>query len=316
MRSISLNQRTIAAEAVFGGLGLQTGRKVEVRCRPAAADEGIVFRRRDIPGSPEIKLSDAALSKAKRRSALRVGRTEVQTIEHFLAALWALEIDNVTVEMDAPEMPAMDGSAKAYLETLGKAGIKDSDIPREIIKVTEPVVVRARGCSLAVYPHDGFRVSYLIDYPVRSIGRELFEIDLDKKSFETEVAPARTFCLKKEAELLLKLGFGKGATLENTLVMDEEGPVGTKLRFPDEPVRHKILDLVGDLYMLGRPVIGRVVAEKSGHRLNAMLVKELYERYVKPEERKKDKGKRIKEKSFSDFLLSPLSFLLAKRKDD
>jgi UDP-3-O-acyl-N-acetylglucosamine deacetylase len=136
---------------------------------------------------------------------------------------------------------------------------------------------------ITVYPGRSFSVSYLIDYSVNSIGRQVFDIGLDPDSFEKEIAPARTFCLKAEAEALLKAGLGQGATTDNTLVMGEEGPVGTELRFSDEPVRHKILDLVGDFYLLGRPVLGRIVAEKSGHNLNAKMVRRIYEKYVNKE---------------------------------
>ncbi len=289
--STLLNQRTIAAEAVFSGKALQTGHEAIVRCRPAGPDTGIVFTRTDIPGHPSVRLSGKSISRSRlRRSAVRSGRAEVQTIEHFVAALWCLGVDNIAVEINGPELPALDGSARDFLSALKRAGTAEQANQRQVIKVTEPVLVQDKGRSLGIYPDNIFSVSYLIDYPVRSIGREQYEAKLDSETFEKEIAPARTFCLKKEARILLKLGLGRGATTENTLVMDEDGPIGTSLRFPNEPVRHKVLDLVGDLYMLGAPVIGKVVAEKSGHSLNAMLVKELYERYIKKDEERRRRG--------------------------
>lgn len=312
---MTLNQRTIAGETIFSGKALQTGAQISVFCSPAEADSGIVFSRSDLPGKPEFRLSGASLSSSRaRRSTVKIGSAEVQTVEHFLAALWCLGIDNIRVEVSGAELPALDGSAKVFIEEINRAGVKELDAPKQYIRITEPIVIKDKERSLSIFPDDSFSVSYLIDYPLKSIGRETFAMEMDGPVFAKEVAPARTFCLKKEAEFLLKLGLGKGATTENTLVMDENGPVGTTLRFPNEPVRHKVLDLVGDLYMLGIPVLGKIVAEKSGHALNARLVKEIYKRYVKPEERKKDKGKRIKSGVFSDFLLSPLSLIIKKKK--
>lgn len=281
------NQRTITSEVSFGGKALQTGREVSVRLKPALRDAGIVFKRLDIPRSGDVKLSGEALSgEHKRRTTIGKGGAQVQTIEHFLAALWCLGIDNIRVEVSGPEMPALDGSAKDFISEIKKSGIRDLGVPSRAIKIEEPVEIKEKGRSLSIYPDDKFSVSYLIDYPVKSIGREVFSSELDGPFFEKEIASARTFCLRKEVDLLLKLGFGKGATFDNNLVMDEAGPVGTTLRFPNEPLRHKILDLVGDLYMLGVPVIGRVVAEKSGHGLNAKLVRKIHERYIKKDGKK------------------------------
>jgi UDP-3-O-acyl N-acetylglucosamine deacetylase len=275
-------QRTIASEAVFSGKALQTGREASVICRPASAGAGIIFNRTDLPGSSGICLSDAVFSADHaRRSVIGEGAYAVQTVEHFLAALWALGIDNLSVEVDGPELPAMDGSALEFFRILESAGSREQSLDRGPIVVLEEERVEDGDRSITAIPADIFSVLYLIDYPCPSIGRETFDISLDRDTFEREIAPARTFCLKAEADALIKAGLGKGATLENTLVMGEDGPVGTALRFPNEPVRHKVLDLVGDLYMLGRPLIGRFIAEKSGHALNGMMVRKIYEKYVK-----------------------------------
>lgn len=312
-----LNQGTIGKEVSFEGKALQTGRETRVVCRPSAPDSGIVFRRSDNPSSSPVRLSGRMISAShRRRSTVGKGRGQIQTVEHFLAALWCQGIDNIEVEVSGPELPALDGSAKDFIAELKKAGISCSDKPRRYVKVAEPIMIKDGSRSLAAYPADNFSISYTIDYPVKSIGREVLEFELGGDVFEKEIAPARTFCLKKEAKLLLKLGLGRGATLENTLVMDEEGPMGTTLRFRNEPLRHKMLDLVGDLYLLGRPVVARIVGEKSGHSLNAKLVKELYKRYIEPEEeREKDKGKRMKKGGLFAPLLHSLFFFLNKRKD-
>lgn len=277
-----MNKKTIEREVVFSGKALQTGKDVSVTCRPAGPDEGIVFRRIDLPDKPELSLKDAAFADAGlRRSVIGDSSATVQTVEHILAALWGLEIDNIVIEIDGAELPALDGSSIEFLKLFKKAGTSEQPVGREFIEITDEEEVKEGDSSLKVLPGEAFSVSYLIDYDIKSIGRESFDIKLDADSFENEIAPARTFCLKKEAEALLKAGLGQGATLKNTLVMDDDGPVGTELRFPNEPVRHKILDLVGDFYLLGRPVLGKVVAERSGHSLNAQMVRKIYEKYVK-----------------------------------
>jgi UDP-3-O-acyl N-acetylglucosamine deacetylase len=276
------NKKTIEREISFFGRALQTGAEVRVTCRPADPDAGIVFRRVDLEEKPELYLNRFAFADAgQRRTVIGAGAAEVQTVEHFLAALWALEIDNMIVEMSGAELPALDGSAIEFVRLLKTAGIAEQPRKREFIRISEPEEIKEGASSIAVSPGEGFSVSYLIDYPVKSIGREVFAIKLDGGSFEREIAPARTFCLKEEAGALLRSGFGQGADLKNTLVMDDDGPIGTSLRFPEEPVRHKILDLVGDFYLLGRPILGKVVAERSGHSLNTRMMQKIYERYVR-----------------------------------
>jgi UDP-3-O-acyl N-acetylglucosamine deacetylase len=274
-------QRTIKKDTAFSGRALQTGHKVGMVCRPAGPGTGIIFRRTDVQGSPAIRLRDVVFSDSHdRRSTIGMGPVEVQTVEHFLAALWSLGIDNLEAEVNAGELPAMDGSATAFLTALKEAGILEQSEERRVIRVEEPIRVEDGDRSLSILPGETLSVSYEIDYDATCIGRNKFEITLDGRSFEKEIAPARTFCTMKEALFLFIAGFGRGATLKNTLVLRNRGPIGTTFRFPDEPVRHKILDLVGDLYMLGIPVIGKVVAVKSGHKLNRELLRKIYERYV------------------------------------
>ena len=276
-----VNKKTIEREVTFSGKALQTGKDISVTCRPAGKNEGIVFRRIDLDNRPELHLKDASFTDAgQRRSVIGTSAATVQTVEHILAALWGLEIDNIVIEIDGAELPALDGSAIEFLNLFKKAGLSEQPAGREFIEITDEEELKEGASLLKVAPGKSFSVSYFIDYNVRSIGREVFDIKLDACSFEKEIAPARTFCLKKEAEALLAAGLGQGATLENTLVMDDDGPVGTDLRFPNEPVRHKVLDLVGDFYLLGRPILGRIIAERSGHSLNAKMIRKIYEKYV------------------------------------
>ena len=274
-------QATINEKVEFSGKALQTGEVVSAVCSPAAPGAGVIFKRVDLPGTPELPLRKAVLSDAHdRRTTVVVGPAAVQTVEHLLAALWAMSIDNMLIEVDGPELPAMDGSALEFFRAFKGAGTVGQELPRRIVNILEAERVEDSGRSIELQPAEDFSVSYLIDYPLEAIGREVFDIKIDRDSFEKEIAPARTFCMKEEADALLKAGLGKGATLENTLVMDAGGPIGTTLRFPNEPVRHKILDLVGDLYLLGHRINGRIVAEKSGHALNALMVRKIYEKYV------------------------------------
>lgn len=277
-----ISQKTIAKEFSFSGKALQTGKEVKVNCKSAGPDAGIVFKRVDLANSPIVRVGEAFfLGKNARRTTIGDGVMAVQTVEHFLAALWCQEIDNIIVEINGIELPGLDGSAIEFVRLLKSAGAINQASLRRSIKITDEERIEEPGKMLAVFPDERFSVSYLIDYDVSSIGRESLDITLDGPVFEREIAPARTFCLKREVGLLLRAGFGRGADLNNTLVMDETGPIANVLRFKDEPLRHKILDLVGDLYILGVPVVGRFVAEKSGHKLNEEMVKRLYKKYVK-----------------------------------
>lgn len=270
-------QRTIKDTAEVKGIGLQTGAPVTMRLKNAPADSGINFIRTDLPNKPLLHLqsvdfSDAA--SAERRTSLGMGPLQIQTTEHLLAAISGLGIDNIIVELDNVELPGLDGSALEFAKILKKAQVSEQQADKKILKIEKPIWCEEGGAFLAVFPCDMFRISYTLSY-VMPLGAQFLDITVDEKSFEREIAPARTFCLEAEALELLKRGLGKGANYDNTLVIGKDGPIRTSLRFPDEPVRHKVLDLIGDLYLIGRPVQGHVVAIKSGHKLNMELVKKL-----------------------------------------
>jgi UDP-3-O-acyl N-acetylglucosamine deacetylase len=198
---------------------------------------------------------------------------QIQTTEHLLAALSGAGIDNIIIEMDNIEPPGADGSAKVFLEAVKKAGVVEQDAPKNIFAVKNPVWCASGDSLLAVFPDDEFKISYTLSYP--GIGTQFFSAVINEKIFENEIASARTFCSEAEAAELIKRGLGKGANYENTLVMGLKGPINNTLRFPDEPVRHKVLDLIGDLYLAGEGIKGHVVAIKSGHKLNMELVGKL-----------------------------------------
>lgn len=272
------SQRTIIDQVVLKGVGLQTGRPVSMILKTAPVDSGINFIRTDLPNRPLLNINSVPLDIAgstERRTALAIGPMQIQTIEHFMAALSGLSIDNISIELDSDELPGMDGSAKDFAAAIKKAGIVEQAGQRRSLEIKEPVWCREGDSLVAAFPGDNFKISYTLSYPSPAIGTQYLSVALTEKVFESEIAPARTFCLEEEAVALIKRGLGKGANYDNTLVMGGSGPVKTALRFPDEPVRHKVLDLIGDLYLLGMPVRGHIVAIKSGHKLNMELVKKL-----------------------------------------
>lgn len=273
-----IKQRTIKDTAEVKGIGLQTGAPVTLRIKPAPVNTGITFYRTDLADRPSINIQSMDLEdsqSAQRRTTLGMGPLQIQTTEHLLAALAGLAIDNIVIELDNVELPGLDGSAKGFADLIKKAGIIEQDAQKNFLKVAEPVWVREGDAFIAVFPDDNFKVSYTLSYEVPGLGSQYMSQVLDEMAFENNIAPARTFCLEQEAEQLLKMGLGKGANYDNTLVIGKDGPIKTILRFPNEPVRHKVLDLIGDLYLVGMPIKGHVVAIKSGHKLNMELVKKL-----------------------------------------
>ncbi|MBN1353869.1 MAG: UDP-3-O-[3-hydroxymyristoyl] N-acetylglucosamine deacetylase [Candidatus Omnitrophica bacterium] len=269
-------QNTVEKEFFLEGKGLQTGEPVKVFFYPEEENRGITFIRGDLAGKPAVTLGGMSELDNDRRSKIGFGGGNyVETVEHILAALWGAGIDNVKIELDKPELPAMDGSAIQFLEAVKENGIKPQSAERQMIQIKNPIWVERKESFLGIFPSDVFKISYILEYQNKAIGKQFFSGVLDADIFLKEIAPARTFCLKEEAEALVKSGYGKGADFKNTLVMDENGPIDNILRFPNEPARHKVLDLIGDLYILGRPVKGRVIAIRSGHQLNLELVKKI-----------------------------------------
>lgn len=275
------NQRTIKRSVSIDGIGLQTGLKCTLTLSPSAADSGIIFKRKDLPDTPLLNLrcidfSGGVTAASERRTTLGTGPLQVQTTEHLLAALSGLGVDNIVCELDSAELPGLDGSAAGFLSALYSAGIEEQLSPKRVLEIKQPVWCGDGESLLIALPDIGFKISYTMSYTNPGLGTRLFSIAVDEKTFSREIAPARTFCLEEEAMMLLKRGLGKGANYDNTLVIGKDGnPINNKFRFSDEPVRHKALDLIGDLYLLGCGIRGRIIAIKSGHRLNLELVRQL-----------------------------------------
>src|SRR3989338_7289950 len=272
-------QRTVAKDVRMNGVGIHTGEPVSLRVLPAPPDVGIVFIRTALPPRPTIPVKSAVVvdvGKSVRRTTLSKDGVEVQTVEHLMASLWGAGIDNAYIEVSGAEVPGVDGSALPFVQHLKAAGAVEQPVPRRYLTLREPVCVEEGESSIAVFPDHTLRISYLLSYPHPLLRSQFVSYTLDgTASFEQTIAPARTFCLKEEAEQLRAAGFGRGATFENTLVVGPEGVINNTLRFEDEFARHKILDLLGDLYLLGGHLRAHVIAIKSGHPLNVKLIKKL-----------------------------------------
>lgn len=274
----SRQQRTIAHETVVRGIGFLSGADVAVRFRPAEAETGVVFVRGDLPDRPGIPAHVRHVVPRQRRTTLQRGEAAVEMVEHVMAALAGLRIDNCLVELDAGETPGCDGSSRAFVEALTSAGQVEQDRPRASLRIERPITVQEGVATLTAHPgaDDRLVLSYNLDYGRQSpIGAQSLFLDITPESFRDELATSRTFLLAEEAKSLRRAGVGARTTEADLLVFGPDGPIGNTLRFPDECVRHKMLDLVGDLALANADLIGHVVAHRSGHQLNAELVRSL-----------------------------------------
>lgn len=271
-------QHTILKEAKLSGLGLFTGAPVTVRFKPAPVGNGVTFTRCDQSTPVRIPAYIDNLSKRARRTSLRNGTIAIETVEHCLAAIRGLAIDNVDVELDNCELPGVDGSSQPFVTALQEAGLQEQDAERQILRVREMARVVDGDAELVVWPGepDRLEIIYDLDYgPDTPVGRQIYRVAVDRDAFVREIAPARTFVTEQEAQQLRAAGLGVHLNYGDILVIGPGGPIENAYRFPDECVRHKILDLIGDLMLAGCVVCGRVYARKSGHNLNHELVRKL-----------------------------------------
>jgi UDP-3-O-[3-hydroxymyristoyl] N-acetylglucosamine deacetylase len=266
-------EQTVAAPLEFTGVGLHSGAPVTMRLLPAPAGSGIVFRRTDLDNF-EIPATGRNVAKVSYATSLMRQGVLISTTEHLLSALIGMGVDNVIVEIDNLELPILDGSAMPYVEAFREAGIKMQRRKRESIKVLRPLEVREGDKFIGVYPGSGYRIQYRIDFP-SPIGRQETSIDLAAETYGTFIAPARTFGYKADEKKLRDMGLIRGASPENAIVLGPKGPENGPLRFSDEYVRHKVLDLIGDLALAGRRIEGLVVAERAGHAMHTALVARL-----------------------------------------
>ncbi|OGW79089.1 MAG: hypothetical protein A3G33_03770 [Omnitrophica bacterium RIFCSPLOWO2_12_FULL_44_17] len=269
-------QTTVKKEIKFQGKGLHTGVVVHLTVKPAEADTGIVFIRAD--QNPPVRLPANLDSIRKdvsdgRRTSLENGQVRVRTIEHLLAAFHGLGVDNAMVEIDGEELPGMDGSAKEFAEKILEAGLVSQEKSRTYFSVKDPIHYEDHEKSITVFPCDkGLKLTYNLSYRSEHLIDQHFSVEVSPDIFFKELAPARTFCLKEEALLLKAKGFGQGADFSNTLVFENNQPLGNELRFFDEACRHKIVDMLGDFYLLGKPLHAHIVACRTGHLDNLKVV--------------------------------------------
>ncbi len=280
-----LKQRTLKSVIRASGVGLHAGVKVTMTLRPAAPDTGIVFRRVDLPQPVDLPANALMVGDTRMCSCLEQqgpqGKIRVGTIEHLMSAFAGLGIDNAWVDLDAPEVPILDGSAAPFVFLIQSAGIEEQNAAKKFIRVTAPIEVKEGDKWARFEPYDGYRLSFSIvfDHPAISRSAQRAEIDFAEHSYVREVARARTFGFTQEVEYLRENGLALGGGLENAIVLDEYRVLnGDGLRYGDEFVKHKILDAIGDLYLLGHPLLASFSAHKSGHALNNLLARELLAR--------------------------------------
>ena len=271
---MSRMQRTLRSAVEFSGVGLHSGARVHARVLPAPQGTGIEFVRTDIPDSAPIPARIAYRDAVDRRTRLKRGNAEVETVEHLLAACHGLQLDNLTVELDGSEMPGLDGSARELVELFQRTGFVEQRAEAKSFRLEQPVYVREGGATLVALPSErpALTLQYVAAFDEPGIEGGSLQLEVSPASFAAELAPARTFCLASEAQKLLDAGFGKGATRENTVLLGDPDSVQ---RMSGEPVRHKMLDLLGDLFLLGADLHAHVIATRSGHATNAELVRRL-----------------------------------------
>jgi UDP-3-O-[3-hydroxymyristoyl] N-acetylglucosamine deacetylase len=263
-------QRTLRKRLQMDGIGLHTGYPVHLELVPAPENTGIVFRRTDLKNF-EIEATRAHVAKVSYATTLMKKGVMISTVEHLLSALYGLGIDNLYLDLNSMEVPIMDGSGRPFMEEIEKAGIEEQSALREYIVIQEPIEVCDGDKVAGVYPHPTPRATYMINFQHNAIGRQQIDLDLTPESYRSEIGPARTFGFIADVEYLRRCGLIRGGSLENAVVLDESGIVNCQLRFPDEFVRHKMLDLLGDISLIGRPIIGHLYAEKAGHAIHAVL---------------------------------------------
>ncbi|MBN1444563.1 MAG: bifunctional UDP-3-O-[3-hydroxymyristoyl] N-acetylglucosamine deacetylase/3-hydroxyacyl-ACP dehydratase [Candidatus Omnitrophica bacterium] len=277
------SQKTIEKAVTIEGIGLHTGEESRLTFKPSAANSGILFVKKGTADAEPVKPDiDSLLDTKKfpRRTSIGNGHFQIHTVEHLLSALYSMEVDNVIIEIEGNECPGMDGSAKPFVDIFKKAGIKTLNSERDVFTVKEPIYVSNNGTHIIALPSDELKISYMLDYPDTMLNSQYASYTITPESYEKEIAPARTFCMREEVDSLKKLGLGKGSDYKNTLVIDgKKGVIDNKFRFEDEPVRHKISDLIGDLALFGDYVSAHIIGIKSGHSINTKLIKKIREIY-------------------------------------
>ena len=271
-------QRTLMNEVGCTGIGLHTGEKVKINLRPAPANSGIKFVRTDLKGRPEVEVGFNNVFDTTLATTIGTNGCKVSTIEHLMAAFFGLGIDNAVVELDGPEVPIMDGSAAPFVFLIKSGDIREQKSPKQFIVIKKPFKVDDGNRSVCIYPSKELKITYMIDFQHPLLRNQEYELTFSGRDFVREISTARTFGFLKDVETLKKNGLARGGSLDNAVVIDDFRIINEDgLRFDDEFVRHKILDFIGDISIVGSPIIGHFVVKKSGHFLNQHMLKKLME---------------------------------------
>jgi len=269
-------QRTLRNEIHCASIGLHTGRKVNMVIKPAPTDSGVVFVRKDLPESKPIIADFESVCDTTMATTIGSNGVTVSTVEHLLSAFSGMGLDNAIIELDSFEVPIMDGSARPFVNLLKQVGTRTQGKSKKMLVIKKPVSVSAGDTSAMLLPSDEFKITYEIDFTHPAIGKQTYSMVFSDRNYEDCICHARTFGFLKEVEFLQARGLGLGGSLDNAIILDDNKVINKDgLRMPDEFVRHKILDAIGDLFLLGMPIIGHLVAYKSGHKLNNVLLHEL-----------------------------------------
>lgn len=271
-------QRTVLKPASCTGVGVHSGRKVNLTVKPAPTNHGIRFIRTDLPGNPGVTAHFNNVVDTSLATVIGSEGCIVSTIEHLMASFAGLGIDNAIVEVDAYELPIMDGSAGPFTAMIRSAGIENQDAPRHFFHFIEPIELSENGKSVCIYPSNSFTINCTIAYDHPLIGEQTLVVDVDEDTFEKQISTARTFGFYHEVEMLKRYGLARGGSLDNAIVIDKDDGILNEgeLRFSDEFVRHKILDCIGDFSLLGMPMLGRIVATRSGHAFNHAFLEKIF----------------------------------------
>ena len=267
-------EQTVRAAAECTGIGLHSGAPVHLRILPAPSGSGIAFRRTDLDDF-EVEATGRNIARVSYATSLMKKGVLISTTEHLLSAFIGTGIDNAIVELDNLELPILDGSARPFVEMIQRAGIRKQRRPRPYMRIRREIELREGKKFIAVYPADSYSVSYTIDFPHPLIGKETFRVDLSDGNYLREIASARTFGFLHEADAMRQQGLIRGASIENAIVLTPDRLMNPPLRYPDEFVRHKVLDLIGDLALVGKQILGNIVADRAGHAMHTALVSRL-----------------------------------------
>lgn len=278
------HQRTLSQTVECKGIGLHTGEPVRMTLRPTSANRGVVFRRVDLPGMPVIEARPEHVVDTQFATTIGKDGASVKTIEHLMSALAGTGVDNVQVDLTGPEVPIMDGSALPFVQLIRRAGVRRQFAPKTFLKIRQPITVEVGSRSLRIVPSQRQKVIYTMCFDHPLLGEQTSAMDVGRERYERDVAPCRTYGFLRDLDMLQRMGLAKGGSLENALVIGEDGILNGPMHFSDELVRHKILDLIGDLYLLGKPLVGTIIAQGAGHQLHLQLVRRIQEQLGAEEE--------------------------------